>query len=88
MKMIVAKKEVRDYLTASRIGRFAIYPHLYPMYYRIYLKGDQTELIANDNAICEWCDNNGVNNSAYFHHEKVIKTESGKILGKNKNKDK
>lgn len=64
------------------------YPHLYPMYYRIYSEGDRTELIANDNAICAWCDENGVNYSAYFHHKEVIKTESGKILGKNKNKDK
>lgn len=63
------------------------YPHLYPTYYRIYSEGDRTELIANDNSICAWCDENGVNYSAYFHHEEVIKTESGKILGKNKNKD-
>lgn len=63
------------------------YPHLSPTYYRIYSEGDRTELIANDNSICAWCDENGVNYSAYFHHEEVIKTESGKILGKNKNKD-
>ncbi|MCM1092330.1 MAG: hypothetical protein NC421_00065 [Lachnospiraceae bacterium] len=48
------------------------------------LEGDRTELIANDKAICEWCDANEVNYGAYFHHEEVIKTESGKILGKNK----
>lgn len=61
------------------------YPFVYPMYHRIYSEGKRDELIANDNAICDWCDANGVNYSAYFHHEDVIKTESGKILGKNKN---
>lgn len=60
------------------------YPGLYPMYQRIYDMGNRTELIAQDREICEWCDANSVNYSAYFHHEEVIKTESGKILGKNK----
>ncbi|MCM1372708.1 MAG: radical SAM protein [Bacteroides sp.] len=60
------------------------YPELYPTYQRIYDNGDRAELVSNDRAICEWCDANGVNYSAYFHHEDVIKTETGKILGKNK----
>ncbi|MCM1168470.1 MAG: radical SAM protein [Bacteroides sp.] len=60
------------------------YPQYFPMYRRIYDMGDQSELIANDRAICEWCDANGVNYSAYFHHEEVVRTEVGKILGKNK----
>jgi len=60
------------------------YPDLYPMYLRIYDFGDRTELITNDRMICEWCDTNGINYSAYFHHEEVIKTEVGKILGKNR----
>ena len=59
------------------------YQHMYPTYERIYSKGDRTELIANDRAICAYCDANGVNYSAYFHHEEVIKTEVNKILGKN-----
>lgn len=59
------------------------YPDLYPTYERIYSNGDRTELTANDQAICAWCDANGINYSAYFHHEEVIKTEVGKILGKN-----
>lgn len=60
------------------------YPQLYPMYRRIYDNGDRTELIGHDHKICEWCDANGINYSAYFHHEEVIKVESGKILGKNR----
>ncbi len=60
------------------------YPNLYPMYQRIYDLGDRTELATNDRMICEWCDTNGINYSAYFHHEEVIKTEVGKILGKNR----
>lgn len=61
------------------------YPHLYPVYERIYSKGDRTELVANDRAICAYCDSHNINYSAYFHHEEVIKTEVNKILGKNKN---
>lgn len=59
------------------------YPALYPIYERIYSKGDRTELTANDRAIRAWCDADGINYSAYFHHEEVIRTEVGKILGKN-----
>ena len=59
------------------------YPHLYPTYERIYSKGDRTELIANDRAICAYCDADAINYSAYFHHEEVVKSEVGKILGKN-----
>lgn len=62
------------------------YPQLYPMYQRIYSEGKREELIANDKEICEWCNTHGINYSAYFHHEEVIKAETGKILGKNKNK--
>ena len=61
------------------------HPHLYPTYERIYIKGDRTELTANDRAICAYCDAEGVNYSAYFRHEEVIRTEVGKILGKNNN---
>lgn len=59
------------------------YPHLYPIYERTYLKGDRTELTANDHAIRAYCDAEGVNYSAYFRHKEVIKTEAGKILEKN-----
>lgn len=59
------------------------YPHLYPTYERIYYKGDRSELTENDLAICAYCDARGINYSAYFHHEEVVKNEVGKILGKN-----
>lgn len=58
------------------------YPHLYPTYERIYLKGDRTELTANDRAIRTYCDANGVNYGAYFRHEEVVRSKAGETLGK------
>lgn len=62
------------------------YPALYPVYERIYTQHDRTELIANDRAICDYCDTHNVNYSAYFHHEEVIKSNKNSLLGKINNK--
>jgi hypothetical protein len=62
------------------------YPALYPVYERIYTRHDRTELIANDRAICDYCDTHNVNYSAYFHHEEVIKSNKNSLLGKINNK--
>lgn len=62
------------------------YPTLYPLYERIYTRHDRTELIANDRAVCDYCDTHGVNYSAYFHHEEVIESNRNTLLGKINNK--
>lgn len=58
------------------------YPALYPMYEKIYTKHVRAELIANDQAICNYCDTHGVNYGAYFHHEEVIENSKNSLLGK------
>lgn len=62
------------------------YPARYPLYERIYTRHDRLELIANDRAVCDYCDTHGVNYSAYFHHEEVIESNRNTLLGKINNK--
>ncbi len=59
------------------------YPKVYPMYERIYIKGERKELYDMDNDIKNYCNKNKINYSAYFHHEEVIKENENKKLGKN-----
>lgn len=59
------------------------YPKIYPIFERIYIKGDKQELINMDNEIKEYCNKNNINYSDYFHHEEVISNRENKKLGKN-----
>lgn len=59
------------------------YPKVYPIFERIYIKGDRQELFTMDNEIRKYCDKNKINYSDYFHHEEVICNRENKKLGKN-----
>lgn len=61
------------------------YPKVYPIFERIYVKGNKQELINMDNEIKEYCNKNNINYSDYFHHEDVISNRVNKKLGKNNN---
>lgn len=59
------------------------YPQIYPIFERVYIKGNKQELINMDNEIKEYCNKNNINYSDYFHHEDVISNRENKKLGKN-----
>ena len=58
------------------------YPKVYPIFERVYIKGDRQELINVDNKIKEYCHKNKINYSDYFHHEEVIGNRENQKLGK------
>lgn len=59
------------------------YPKVYPIFERIYIKGDRQELFTMDNEIRQYCYKNKINYSDYFHHEEVIRNRQNRKLGKN-----
>jgi DNA repair photolyase len=42
------------------------YPQFYEDYLNIYYRGDKSRLLEFNRAICDWCDSNHINYSAYF----------------------
>lgn len=60
------------------------YPGYYPLFERIYVKGDKTPLTEMECEIIAYCRKNDILFSDYFHHEEVIRNPRNKILGKNK----
>lgn len=58
------------------------YSHVYPLFERIYVRGDKQELINMDNEIKDYCNKNRIKYSDYFHHEEVIKNKENNKLGK------
>ena len=69
------KRVILDYVKSR-------YPQYYPSYDRIYLRGDKSEIGELEEAICGYCDAQGVTYTDYFHHERVIRDNRNKILGK------
>ncbi len=59
------------------------YPKLYFLYEEIYIKRNKNKLFKMDSEIKNYCDDNKINYSDYFHHEEVINKKENKILGKN-----
>lgn len=60
------------------------YPKIYPLYDEIYIKGNRNKLFGMDNEIRNYCNENNINYSDYFHHEEVINNRENKKLGKYK----
>lgn len=60
------------------------YPHLYPLYERIYIKGDRSTLDTLENEIRQFCKTNRIVFSDYFHHKEVVSNPENKVLGKNR----
>lgn len=60
------------------------YPNHYPLFERIYVKGDKAPLTEMEHEIIAYCRKNDILFSDYFHHDEVIRNPKNKILGKNK----
>ena len=60
------------------------YPEYYPLYERIYQKGDITPLTYMECEIISYCRDNKISFSDYFHHKDVISNPQNKVLGKNR----
>ncbi len=71
------KTVILDYLKKQ-------YPHLYPLYEQIYIKGDRSTLDTLENEIRQFCRTNRIVFSDYFHHKEVVSNPENKVLGKNR----
>lgn len=60
------------------------YPKIYPTFEKIYIQGNKQDLFAMDNEIKNYCKQNKIRYSDYFHHEDVIRNHENNKLGKNK----
>lgn len=58
------------------------YPALYPLYEQIYSRGNRSPLDAIGNEIKQYCTDNDIVFSDYFHHKEVITNSKITILGK------
>lgn len=75
--MVITEKLTKNLLTASKIGRYAINPYLgYPQACKYCCASFMKDFTNQPETWGGFLDVN-------FHHEEVIKTEVGKILGKN-----
>ena len=59
------------------------YSEYYPLFERVYVKGDKTPLTEMEREIIAYCRKNDISFSDYFHHEEVIRNPRNRILGKN-----
>ncbi len=60
------------------------YPKIYPTFEKIYIQGNKQDLFAMDHEIKNYCKQNKIRYSDYFHHEDVIRNHENNKLGKNK----
>ena len=60
------------------------YPQHYDAYLQIYSRGNRILLYAEDKEIVDWCAENNIPFTDYFHHEEVIGDFKGKIFTESK----